>query len=391
MKNFLFKIANKYARWSLSIWTLFFVFEVLVTKYLKFDLNVFGSLLGFGMALFISSMSMNQTQWTILWRRTSETIRQFWAGIFAILVFNLVLNGICWLAFRLYKGNVANLYETTSLDNCWVIILAFTFSLLMLFNQKAMIANNALKPARQILLMVGIYAWLIIIFPLLVYSRLLAYSFAELSLIAIFLFNNQFILTSISLRTRIRNFCFATVSIVVLMGLSYKLEIEKSAPSEFLGKIGPAKPWFYSDLEKTEKPSAWIEWKRNWFSTTTDINPEQMDLALTKLEAICPALPTDSPAEIECTEKNIETTSTVIHGKTEDSVILARLNSSSLYAKLLGVLSARQLEQLSPEIKGKLVEISQTNGRLSLVAEKTLANHNKDNRTGLRIIVRAEK
>lgn len=112
MKNFLFKIANKYARWSLSIWTLFFVFEVLVTKYLKIDLNVFGSLLGFGMALFISSMSMNQTQWTILWRRTSETIRQFWAGILAILVFNLVLNGICWLAFRLYKGNVANLHET---------------------------------------------------------------------------------------------------------------------------------------------------------------------------------------------------------------------------------------------------------------------------------------
>lgn len=392
MKHFLFYIASKYARWSLSLWTILFLFEVLVSKYAGVESNLFGTLFGFGMVVFISAMTMNQTQWPILWRRTSETIRQFWAGIFAILIFNLVLNGLCWVIFKSYKASAANLFETTPLDICWSIILAFTFSLVMLFNQKVMMANNALKPVRQVLLLSGFYIWLIAIVPLLVYSRLLAYALAELSLIAIFLFNNQFILGSIIFRTRIRNFCFATVGIFVLIGLSYQLEILKSsAPSDFLGKIGQKKPWFYSDLEKIDKPSVWIDWKNNWYSTATDRKPEEMDQALTRLESICPVLPTDSPAAIECSEKNAETESTTIYGKTEEPVILARLNSSSLYVKLLGVLSARQLEQLSPEIKGKLVEISQSNGRLSLVAEKTLANHNKDNQVGLRIVVRTEK
>lgn len=392
MKHFLFNIASKYARWTFSAWTILFLFEVLVSKYADVHFNLFGTLMGFGLVVFISATTMNQTQWPILWRRTSETIRQFWAGIFAILIFNLVLNGLCWFIFKTYKGTATNLFETTPLDICWAIILTFTFSLVMLFNQKVMMANNALKPMRQVLLLAGFYVWLIIIVPLLIYSRLLTYAFAELSLIAVFLFNNQFILGSIIFRTRIRNFCFATVGIFVLMGLSYKLEILKSSePSTFLGKIGPTKPWFYSDLEKIDKPSVWIDWKKNWYSTATDRKPEQMDQALTKLESICPVLPTDSPAVVECTEKNAETVSTVIYGKTEESVILARLNSSSLYVKLLGVLSARQLKQLSPAVKGKLEEITQSVGRLSSVAEMTLANHKKNNQAGLRIVVKAEK
>lgn len=392
MKHFLFTIANKYARWTLSVWTILFLFEVLISKYAGVDSNLFGTLIGFGVAVFVSATILNQTQWPILWRRTSETIRQFWTGIFAILLMNLVLNGLCWFSFKSYKGAAASLFETTPLDICWSIILAFTFSLVMLFNQKVMMANNAIKPVRQVLLLAGFYIWLIAIVPLLVYSRLLAYAFAELSLIAIFLFNNPFVLSSITFRTRMRNLCFATAGILVLVGLSYELEILKSSePSTFLGKIGPTKPWFYSNLEKIDKPSVWINWKNNWYSTTTDRKPEQMDQALTKLESICPVLPTDSPAVIECTEKNAETVSTVVYGKTEEPVILARLNSSSLYVKLLGVLSARQLEQFSPEIKGKLEEITQSVGRLSSVAEMTLANHNKDNQVGLRIVVRAEK
>lgn len=392
MKHFLFNIANKYARWTLSIWTILFLFELLISKYASFEFNLFGTLFGFGLVVFISATMMNQTQWPIFWRRTSETIRQFWAGIFALLIFNLALNGLCWLIFKTYKGTTVSLFETTPLDICWAIILVFTFSLVMLFNQRVMMANNALKPARQVLLLAGFYVWLIIIVPLLVYSRLFAYGFAAVFLIGVFLFNNSFILGSIRLRTRIRNFCIATASILILMGVSYELEILKSSePSTFLGRIGPKKPWFFSDLEKIDKPSVWIDWKNNWFSTTTDRKPEQMDQALAKLESICPVLPTDSPAVVECIEKNAETTSTVIYGKTEEPLILARLNSSSFYVRLLGILSARQLEHLSPEIKGKLEEMSRSVGRLNSVAEVTLAYHNKDNKAGLRIVVRAEK
>lgn len=391
MRQFLYDITIRYTRWTILTWTILFLFDVLLSKFAGFSFNFFGTILGFGLGIFMSTILMNQTQWPLFWRRTSETIQQFWLGIFAVLLFNLILNGMSYLIFQTFRGPSANadIFQSTPLDILWIVIIAFTLGPLMLFDQKALQAKNTLKPARQFLLLLGVYAWMISVVPLFVYSRLLGYTFIEISLVATFLLNNIFILGSIRRQIRIRALAITTTVILFLMVFCYKLEITKSPePSIFLGKIGPKKIWSFSDLEKVDKPSVWVAWVNTWLSTATDINPEHLNQALVKLESICLSQPTDYPAVIECSEKNVDAIDTIIYGKADETIILARLKSANLFVKLLGVLSARQLEYFSPEIEGQLKEISKSAGRLSMVAEKTLVDHKKDNKIGLRIYVR---
>lgn len=389
MNHFYFQIAKRYAALSLTVWTIFIVLDFLLGKLSNDGTVLMTSLVGFLIAVTLTSLTGNSWRWVQFWRRSSQSIRQFWFFVFAIHLFSLGFNGaLFYLATKLFSGSElisANLTPSAS-DVIWVAVLAFSVSLLMTVDVRTMAANSSLKPTRQLLNVLGLYVLILIFLPLFAYSRLLAYAFAELSILIVFLLQNSLVLTSIRRPVRICSMGVGAGFVLLLSMFSVLIEYKgPTHTSAFLGKIGPQRKWLFADIESLVRPSDWI----SWFSSAQQLNSAQMVQALLKLESLCPPGPTDAPTLIECHEKMpSQQNLTVTSG---DINFLEYLESPSEYVKLVGLLKARELAEFPPELKEKIEKLSRSPGRLSPVAEMTSAQHAKGRSSKLRIVVRAEK
>ena len=149
MKYFLFKIATRYAKFTVMLWMLFSVFEILNAKFTASTEALFPGYMGLGLGIFASITVMNTTRWPLIWRRMSESIQQFWLGMFVILLFNLAFN---WLVYSLVLATltkdetISKALEINSLDAAWFYILAYLYGLVATFDQKSQVANASLKP-----------------------------------------------------------------------------------------------------------------------------------------------------------------------------------------------------------------------------------------------------
>ncbi len=393
MKYFLFKIATRYASYVLGTWAILFLLDILISKLISSPINLFASLIGFIVAAVFSVTAMNMSRWPLYWRRVSENVSLFWLGILAISFFNIAINGACYyLILWVFPAKDVSSFAFAGekLDIVWIVILTYLYSLVSLFDQKAMLANNALKPGKQILIFLGIYSVMLVFFGLVVYSRLLGYGFVAFALLTLLMLRNNFVISSLQRRLRFQILAIFFGLTIVMSVVSYIIGVASTAGySNFLGRLGPKNVWNYSDLGKVEKPSEWIKWWNDANRTDHKLTNEEKIAALEKLELICPVVPTDSPARIDCREKDIESKDVIIYGSADEGSILVQLESSHMYVRLLGILSARNLKEISVGLKNALEQISNKPGRLGPVAENTLARSRKES-AGLRIFVREE-
>ena len=223
---------------------------------------------------------------------------------------------------------------------------------------------------------------------------MLGYAFFEAALISIFLLTNNLVLNSLPRAVLKKSLCVGLGAVVLLVLVSQPFDIKKfqlspSLQSELQGYFNIEKKWNFGDLEKVETPSQWAA----WLNSAAVLSPEQLLKALDKLEAICPAIPTDIPAYITCYEKDPTERAAIIKISTSSSEadILIQLKSPNMYMRLVGLFAARHLEKFSSELTAVLQKIYQTPGRLSSVAEKTLGNVKFEKPSGVNVRILAEQ
>lgn len=396
MKYFLGKIALRYIKYSLVIWLFLILVDLLLEKVFGDKAYLFSSMFGFFGANFFSTILMNSTRWPLFWRRASGSIFKFWSGIcgilFSILSFNFVVH-LLVLEIVLVKGDISKLFAITIFDQIWAIFLIYLFCISSIFDAKAHLANTALKPAKQFTIVLVIYAYMIILFAAMAYSRVIAYPLGSILLLGHIFLQNSFVLLSIQKKTRLKYFSLGVVATIAFSIVSYEMEMSRSlGTSSFLGKLGQEKKWNYTDIEKVNKASSWVNWWNAGILAKYKYSNEDKLNALEKLESLCPPIPNDHPSVVLCFENDISDSQleAVVYGEPDEKIVLSQIASSRHYIKLLGLLSARQIKDLSSELKTKLKEISDTPGRLGPIAEKTLVQERTE-RMGMRVVVRQKE
>lgn len=379
MKYFLAKIILRYLAFNGLSWSFLLAYDLISSNYFGDDVGISSSFFGLIAPVFFSVSIMNGTRWPLIWRRTSENIKQFWIGISAVLIFNMACNWLFYffVSSALFpKGAYSLASLSTKIDSIWMLIILYLVSLVLLFDNKALTINTSLKPIRQLFRFLGIYALIIVLVALGAYSRLIGYFAGTVFLASLFLFRNSFVLSSLQFKTRLQALTLSIVGITILAGLSYGVAIS-NPPGSFtlLGLAGPQKAWKYSDLEKIDKTSSLINWLQDSISAKHKLSEEEKVAVLTKLETLCPATSTDSPAIIECHEKDAQYDSIAMSVHSDEKIILQNLDSKNIYLRLYGILAAREMDALPAGIKGAIEKISATPSRLSVVAENSLAWH----------------
>lgn len=381
MNLFILDIIKRYSRFTILFWVTLILLDVLMRHFLKQEGAFWGSVFSIGIASFTGSTMMAQTRWMMFWRRTSESIRQFWITIAVVLLFNVMLNFGCYFVSLKLAGGIdiaIQAYKLSYADIFWITLILISLNFVMLMDYKIMQANQSLKPARQAVMMIGVYVWLILAAVAIAYSKLLGYAFVEVSLLAYFGYNNSFLNSSILPKVRNRILIIGVGFVILSAATFILIEKNKNTPSSLLGKLDPqelTKNWGVSDLEKVTTVPALLEYFRNY----RDSNSSELMQAIQKIELLCPRETTDYPACITCWDKELSYPNGIAIGsKIEDGELHRFLDSQSEYAKLIGLLGARRFDAIPPDIQKKIENISNQPGNLSPVALKTLAQHGKD-------------
>lgn len=387
MRHLFLKIIFRYTQWISATWTILVLLDLLISKYIGTQHQFTASIFGFFISSAVSTAALNGTQWPIFLRRTSDSIKKFWIFSLAILLFNIAFNGVCYLLVcQFFKmiGIVDALMVLEPIELLWASLLIYTFGLILLWDSKAVQSSSSLRPGRHFLLIGGVYLWLLLMVPIFVFSRLIGYYFAELTLLFYFLFANQFVAGSIQVRDRWKLGIVLSAALSVLLFITFQFGIRYSnGQSTLLGLLVQDKGSQFSEIESIHKPSQWIVWMKN----RKDWTPDQVNQALFKLEQLCPPIATDNPLYIDCSEKNPAEKWLSISGRSEESVVLERLASTSVYVRMLGLIGARGQEKFSPEVQEKIQAIFLAPGRLSTVAERTLNRDERDQKNAAGITV----
>lgn len=392
MKIFIFDILKRYSRITILMWGVLFLVDALGRHFFKEEGVFFGSIFSIGIVSFLSSTVMAQSRWLVFWRRTSESIRQYWVTVSLILLFNLMLNYMCYLIlFKVAGGGdfLLDDFNPTKADVLWLTLILISCNFTMLIDYKVVQTNLTIRPALQGVLFVGIYLWIILFFFVLFYSRLLGYAFIEVSLLTYFFYRNSFVLSSILPSIRNKSLIVGLCFVILAATTSYLTEKYSDNPSDILGYFGPKKVWNFSesDFAKVDSPNALFPYLYHAKKLTSS----QLLQALTKLETLCPRSSTDYPTVIDCFDKIPSEDDNCICSKLEESELHQFLDSDLEYAKLVGLLEARSIDIFSEKTKQKIEIISRQPGNLSPVALKTLASHGKDKKPKVRIRILEKK
>ena len=394
MRHFFLNIFRRYSQWIFSTWMILLLLDFLLSRFAGQQVSALTSIIGFMLCAFVGTISMNSTRWVVYWRRTASSIKEFWLGIFAVQIFSLGLNGaIFFIISRFYGAEEVEggLFQLTPFDLTWALILAISFSVAVMNDTKAMLANNSLRPSRQIFMLLGIYIWMLVVCPLFLYSHMLGYLVIEISILFWFLIGNTFVLGSIRKAVSRKILAVGIIGSLALSIISYAVALKGLPGSErFLGGLGPHKKAQFSELSSIDTPSLWIRW-RNQVGT---LDTEQTIIALSKLEDICPPQPTDTPTVIQCFEKKPTEEGASLDdsfNSVDASKAIRLLRDAHVYTKLVGLINARGLDELSPDIKEAISALTISGGRLAPVAELTLASHKKGQKRRIRIVIESKK
>lgn len=386
MNFFIVDVLKRYARNTVLMWTVLILIDVLSRHYLKEKGFLFGSVVSIGLVSLLSSTMMAQSRWLAFWRRTSESIRQFWTMIALVLFLNLILNYVCYfVSYKISGGGdlVFESYKPTSADLFWITLILISMNFATLVDYKLVQLNLTMRPAIQGIMFIGIYAWILLLFYIMVHTRLLGYAFVEVSLLLFFFFRNSFVLTSILPSSRNKAFIVSLCAVVFAVLTFYLTEKKKGDPSDLLGSLGPKKVWNFSEsgFATVKSPNGLVE----YFNNSKKLTSSQLLQVVAKLETLCPRGNSDYPAVIECFEKETIEDDACICADLKESELFQFLDSELEYAKLVGLLQARGLDVFSEELKQKIENISKIPGNLSPIALKTLAEHGKGKRKNARV------
>ncbi len=392
MNIFLVKVAARYVRLTATLWAIAVFCDLIISKlYGPETPRTLTSIICVLFSTMLASGLMNQSRWVDLWRRNSRNVRHFWAVIGFVLLLNLLANVGAYFLTTRFLGRTDELFSAMSNTEIFVILLVvYTFSLATVFDPRMLLERQKMRPARQLFGMMGVFIWLFIFFPLFVYSRLLGYTFLEISLLSWFFLKNGFLKFSVGRALRTRMLLASLAVLLVLTTTVYQIEVRKPKRAfGLLGFLGPKQEWLFKNLETIERPSEWVHWVKN----SNNLSTEELIASLAKLQEICPAQPSDSPAIIQCLEARTDYSSTMIPnertgGETTEDQIHQLLASPLEYSKLTGLILARGLSGFSSDLKRKIENIGNTPGNLSPVAQVTLETHSSTSRDRVRIIIR---
>lgn len=393
MKHFFLNIFKRYSQWIFSTWGTYLLLIFAMSKLNSESVTDLLLGLGFMLCSFVATILMSGTRWIVFWRNVASNLKEFWLGVFAVQIFSIVLNGTIFLVVsRFYvTGAQAEPFQLTSFDFMWGLIIAFSLSVTIMDDTKVMLANNSLRQSSQFFMSLGIYIFMLVVFPLLLYSRLLFYLVIEISILFWFLMRNTFVLGSIRKTTR-HKFLLVSVLVSLVFSIgSYVLALDGLSGSQrFLGVLGPQKKTQFSELNSVDTPSLWVR----WFSQVEVLDVQQTIIALSKLEDLCPPRPTDMPTIIQCFEK--EPTN---EGKSfnypslsvDASKVSLLLRDPHIYSKLFGLMAARSLNDFTTDINDAISSLAISGGRLAPVAELTLASHQKGQKGRISIVIESKK
>jgi hypothetical protein len=376
MKQFLFNIFKRYGQWIFICWTILFLLDFLIISVEK--ARVLTSMYGFLLLGLVVTNSMDNTRWVFYWRRIAPSIKDFWFGVSAVQLFSVLLNGVIYLTISKFYATESIFFEPTVIDIFWIFLISFSQSLAIMSDIKSFLTDNSLKPARQLFVLLIVYIWLIIIFQIFSFSRILGYLITEISILCWLLMRNIFVVGSIHKKLRYKALVYSVLASAGLSIGSYVLALNDfSGSKKILGALEPQKNIQFSEINVVDNPSSWVR----WYKQVKLIDEKQSITALAKLEELCPPQPTDTPTIIECFEKNpIEKGVSLreVYSIADASQVYQLLQDPHVYSKLLGLIAARGLDELSPEIRDAISTIASSGGRLAPVAELTLASRNKD-------------
>ncbi len=392
MNTFVVKIAARYVRLTVTLWAIAVFCDLIVSKLYGSDTpRILTSVICVLFSTLLASGLMNQSRWVDLWRRKSRNVRNFWAVIAFVLLLNLLANVGAYFLTTRFLGRTDELFSAMSaVEVLVVLILVYTFSLISVFDPRMLLERQKMRPARQLFGMMGVFIWLFIFFPLFVYSRLLGYSFLEVSLLCWFFLKNGFLKFSVRRVVRTRMLLVSLAVLLLLTTTVYQIEVRK--PDHAFGLLGflvPKKEWLFTNLETIDRPSEWV----NWVKHSKNLSTEELIASLAKLQEICPAQPSDSPSIIQCLEARADYSNSMIPnertgGETTEDQIHQLLASPLEYSQLTGLMLARGLSGFSSELKRKIENIGNTPGNLSPVAQVTMETHSATSRNRVRIIIR---
>jgi hypothetical protein len=388
MRYLFLKLVQRYAQWILGSWAFFVTIELIYSGFVNRLADIGISSLGYIVGIVVSIAGVQGGRWPAVVRRTSQNIKQFWIFVFGIYLITLLLNGACYLLVRtLFEGPSAQgeFISDSPFHIVWIATITLAGYFTTLFDIRETASLNAANPSKQFWQTMKFFAAITISFGLYFFSNLLGYAFFLSFLLITFFLSNSFIKSSLQPLVRVKAAIASIGLVITLLFSTYAVENKRrSEPSKFLGKIGPKKSIPFSDLEKAESPSQWFSWLQNVSELTSD----QVNAALEKLEKICPPTPADDLTVIECFQLNATPKSLRIESKSEENDILKRLNSNSEYVRLLGLVSARGIDTFSTELAAKIDSIKRTQGRLSLVAERTLYSHKSGRRSSIQLLLK---
>ena len=389
MMHFFLGIFKKYIQWILKIWIVVLLLDLLLDllmgKPTVEKANLVNSIACLMFCIMCGTLSMN---WIVFWRRMASSIKEFWLTLFVVQIFNFGINiAIFLLISKIYgvQEFETQLFQSTGFDSVWALIIFFSTNFVLMNINQAQLTQNAHNLSNRFIKIIGIYFWLIILFFVFSYSRLLGYFLAEISILLWFLHANTLVLGSIQKSVRLKIQAGGVICILAFTVSSYVFAKNGSESSQsFLGSLVSQKKTHYTDLQFVDTPSSWVR----WFKQVGVLETDQKIAAIAKLEALCPPQPTDTPTTIECFEKNPTENGLSFGGRIEnaDSSKVSRyLSDSHVYVKLLGLMHARGLSEFSPEIKEAISALAISGGRLSPVAELTLRSENKNQKSHIRI------
>lgn len=393
MRHFFLNIFRRYSQWIFSIWLVIGLVDFLICQVAVLRERVLTSILGFILCTLLGTIIFNSTRWVFYWRRTASSIREFWLGILAVQIFSFGLNGAIFFTISRFYGAEAGegvMYQLTSFDLTWILIIAFSFSFLLINDTKAILANNSFRPFSQILLLLKVYVVMLVTGVIFLYSHLLSYLVIAISIL-FFLLGNTFVVGSIRKEVRRKILAGGIVGIFALSAISYGAALKALPGSKrFIGSLGPQQKAQFSDINSIDTPSLWVR----WFNEVGTLDAEQTIMALSKLEDLCPPQLTDTPRIIECFEEKATASEAVLDYSSnsfDTSQVLRLLRNPHVYVKLVGLMNARGLDALTPEIEDAISALSISGGRLASVAELTLASPKKSQKRRILIFIGSKK
>lgn len=267
-----------------------------------------------------------------------------------------------------------------------ICIISILFSLDSFINPVNQVKAMT-KPITLIAKLVGVYVVLGAAAVLCLYVPVAGYFFVSLVAWIIFVFKNQYFLSSFHKPLARKISIYGVLILVVTFLFSGFLAYVNvdDVRSHYLGKLGPDVTYTLSERFTINT----IEDFYKWADTENEKDDfDEIHTALLKLSELCPPEASDNPTEILCTGNVGRTTSLRMRVFADDE-ILRLLSAKDYYSNLVGIMKSRQLQlPVNESIKTTLESFANRPGNLSPIAMKTLAREGAEKKVRISLKIK---